>query len=97
MPGGLQHSWTDAATIADAVPVAVAAAVPDAMKYYTLAFYKEVYYQRVPQFVVTRGSLSVLTKYFRSWTEIILFRVVYRLSCGWYAWGIVYNADMAAG
>ena len=60
-------------------------AVRDAMEYYTLAFYKEVYYQRVPQFVVTRGSLSVITKYFRTWTEIILFRVVYRLPCGWYA------------
>ena len=81
-----------AVTVADADAVTVAAAaVADAMKYYILAFCKEVYCQRVPQFVVTRGSLSVLTKYFRSWTEIILFRVVYRLSCGWYAWRRVYG------
>ena len=62
---------TIAVTVANAVTVA-AAAVADAMKYYILAFCKEVYCQRVPQFVVTRGSLSVLTKYFRSWTEIFI-------------------------
>ena len=44
-----------------------------------LAFHKKVYDQTVPQLVITRDSLSVLTKYFRSQTEIILFSLVYKL------------------